>query len=108
MLSSHQALYDNAKAAYTQYPPHGEAAINRAAWLWAYPAQVSEVLCCHASCVDTQLATALHPHPEVKSKINMLIGVWVLWCSRSGGHRGGPDLLDPRARLRYPGPAEWH
>jgi hypothetical protein len=37
-----QALYDNCKAAVRAYPPHGDEAINRAAWMWSFPAQVGE------------------------------------------------------------------
>ncbi|CAM9338964.1 unnamed protein product [Choristocarpus tenellus] len=33
-------LYDNAKKAVQEYPLDDEGAINRAEWLWAYPAQV--------------------------------------------------------------------
>ncbi|CAM9568719.1 unnamed protein product [Heterosigma akashiwo] len=37
-------LFLKSKHAFTNYPPHGEAAINRAEWLWAYPAQVVIVI----------------------------------------------------------------
>lgn len=39
-LASWQALYDQSRAAVLAYPPHGEQAINRATWMWSFPAQV--------------------------------------------------------------------
>lgn len=35
-----KSLYDKSKKAFTEYPPTPPEAINRQAWLWAYPAQV--------------------------------------------------------------------